>query len=402
MTPRPAHRTPDPDAPAPRTQARSVGCLPGRRSPASAPQVTIVSGSVGAGHDGVARELAVRLSADGVNVTVLDHLAFLPSVAQFGLRNGYTASVSKVPALFEWIFQRLEDSRLMLGAADVLCWFAGRRLGPALAGADVVVSTYPLASRSLGQLVDRRRIDASTVTYLTDPAPHRTWIHPSVDVHLTVTAATAAVGERQYGVPMSAAGPLVPAAFKAPISRLRRHRLRSELGLSPTDVAVLLSCGSLGLGELGSAAAAVRDAGAVPVVMCGSNDGLRQRLARDDVMALGWRDDVPALMAACDVLVHNAGGLSLTEALACGLPAVTFAPIPGHGRANAKVLHDSGLATWASDSKQLGLLVHEAADRQRVALPDPPVPAADIVSRLAWTRWERRNPTRVSTTEAAV
>ena len=107
MTPRPAHRTPDPDAPAPRTQARSVGCLPGRRSPASAPQVTIVSGSVGAGHDGVARELAVRLSADGVNVTVLDHLAFLPSVAQFGLRNGYTASVSKVPALFEWIFQRL-------------------------------------------------------------------------------------------------------------------------------------------------------------------------------------------------------------------------------------------------------------------------------------------------------
>jgi len=98
-----------------------------RQGPGPAPRVTIVSGSVGAGHDGVARELALRLSADGVEVTVLDHLAFLPRFAQHVLRGGYTATVTRVPALFEWIFQRLEDSRLMLGAADVLCRVAVER-----------------------------------------------------------------------------------------------------------------------------------------------------------------------------------------------------------------------------------------------------------------------------------
>jgi len=403
MTPRHSQRIRSCQARAPRAPVRAGGVLCLRPGPGPAPQVTIVSGSVGAGHDGVARELAARLSADGVQVTVLDHLAFLPRFAQHVLRDGYTATVNKVPALFEWIFQRLEDSRLMLAAADVLCSIAGRRLGPALADADVIVSTYPLASRSIGQLVERGRIDVPTVTYVTDPAPHRTWVHPSVDVHLTVTAATAAMGERQYGVPMSAAGPLVPPAFSAPVSRLQRHRLRSELGLAPTDVGVLLSCGSLGLGELGPAAIAVQVAGAVPIVLCGSNTALRQRLARDGVTALGWRDDVPALMAACDVLVHNAGGLSLTEALAAGLPAVTYAPIPGHGRANAKVLDDAGLVPWASDSDQLGLLLHHAAARRRTPLPDPQVPAAEAVGRLAWTQWDRRTTTSSSpATGAAV
>lgn len=46
----------------------------------------------------------------------------------------------------------------MLSTADLLCRAAGRRLGPASIGADVVVSTYPLASRSIGQLVDRDRV----------------------------------------------------------------------------------------------------------------------------------------------------------------------------------------------------------------------------------------------------
>ncbi len=400
MTLRHAQRTGNPRAPRTPVRGGSILCL--RPSRGSAPRVTIVSGSVGAGHDGVARELAARLSADGAEVTVLDHLAFLPRFARHVLRDGYTATVNKVPALFEWIFQRLEDSRLMLGAADLLCRVAGRRLGPALASADVVVSTYPLASRSIGQLVDRGRIDVPTVTYLTDPAPHRTWVHPSVDVHLTVTAATAAVGERRYGVSMSAAGPLVPLGFSAPVSRLQRHRLRNQLGLAPTDVGVLLSCGSLGLGELGPTATAIRAAGAVPIVLCGSNTALRERLARDGVTALGWRDDVPALMAACDVLVHNAGGLSLTEALAAGLPAVTYAPIPGHGRVNAKVLDDAGLVPWASDADQLGLLLHQAAARRRAPLPAPQVPAAEAVGRLAWTQWERRTPSPSTAAGAAV
>jgi UDP-N-acetylglucosamine:LPS N-acetylglucosamine transferase len=74
-------------------------------------------------------------------------------------------------------------------------------------------------------------------------------------------------------------------------------------------------------------------------------------------VALGWRSDVAALMAASDVLVHNAGGLSLTEALTAGLPAVTFRPIPAHGRANAELLARAGLVPWPQDDTELAAAI---------------------------------------------
>ena len=93
-------------------------------------------------------------------------------------------------------------------------------------------------------------------------------------------------------------------------------------------------------------------------------------------MALGWRDDVPDLMAAADVLVHNAGGLSCTEALVAGLPVVTYRPIPGHGRANAAVLARPGsqrgraaLSSWprpSSSATASGIPPPEAPPRGNV------------------------------------
>jgi UDP-N-acetylglucosamine:LPS N-acetylglucosamine transferase len=107
------------------------------------------------------------------------------------------------------------------------------------------------------------------------------------------------------------------------------------------------------------------------VVLCGRNARLRRRLAgRPRVVALGWRDDVPELMSAADVLVHNAGGLSFTEALVAGLPAVTYLPIAGHGRANADLLARATLAPWPRDPAGLVAAIDDVLDRPRL-VPDP-------------------------------
>ena len=140
-----------------------------------------------------------------------------------------------------------------------------------------------------------------------------------------------------------------------------RDAVREELALPRTAPVALISAGSLGMGAIPRT---VRDLLAHPrlrvVVLCGRNARLRRRLGRHErVVALGWRDDVSDLMAASDVLVHNAGGLSLTEALAAGLPAVTYLPIAGHGRANAEVLAAAGIAPWPRDARALAAAVEE-------------------------------------------
>ena len=142
-----------------------------------------------------------------------------------------------------------------------------------------------------------------------------------------------------YGVDVLAAGPLVDPRFSRAHTDADRTATRRELGLRDDECAVLISAGSLGLGDVPALVdGALRNPAAHVLVLCGRNAGLREELdALPRVTALGWRDDVPALMAASDVLLHNAGGLSVTEALVANLPAVTYLPIPGHGRANATV-----------------------------------------------------------------
>lgn len=98
-------------------------------------------------------------------------------------------------------------------------------------------------------------------------------------------------------------------------------------------------------------AAEIQESGsAVPVVVCGRNEALAERLRKAGVEHVyGWVDDMPDLMSAADVLVQNAGGLTSLEAFASGLPVASYRCIPGHGQTNAAALQEAGLATWIQD-----------------------------------------------------
>jgi UDP-N-acetylglucosamine:LPS N-acetylglucosamine transferase len=343
-----------------------------------------VSGSVGAGHDGAARELAERLRAEGVAVDVRDFLEATPRWLAVLLREGYSTSVDHLPGAFELLFSRMERLGPIWRIATAMCTLADRVVARWLGehSYDAVVSTYPLASQSLGRLREQGLCRFPIVTYLTDPAAHRSWVHPAVDMHLTVTEATAEQGRRDYAVPMAAAGPLVPARFTAPIPAEQIEQLRRELNLPAGRRVALLVAGSLGIGDLLPTVHDVADGGLIPVVLCGRSGRLREQVASvPGAVALGWRSDVHVLMRLADVLVHNAGGLSFTEAMVAGLPAVTYRPIPGHGRANAAVLEDADLAPWARSRAELWAALDRQLQRGRrpVRLADP---ADDVLALL--------------------
>jgi UDP-N-acetylglucosamine:LPS N-acetylglucosamine transferase len=343
---------------------------------AGAPRVLVVTGSVGAGHDGAARELAARLAAAGAAATVRDFLDAVPRPVAHLLREGYIGAVGRVPLAFELLFRRLEHRGLAWRAEQAICrwaeptvlrWVAEER-------PDVVVATYPVAAQTLGRLRRDGRLAAPALTYLTDPAVHVSWLHPGVDRHLAVTRATAAHGAAAYGAELETAGPLVPARFAVPPRPEETRALRRELAVDADRPLALLVAGSLGLGDLTTTVDDVAAAGFTALVLCGRNEALRRTLrGRPGTVALGWRGDVDRLMHTADVLVQNAGGLSFTESLVAGLPAVTYRPIPGHGRANARVLHAAGLAPWARSRAELAACLRAQAARGRVhrRFPDP-------------------------------
>ena len=324
----------------------SVGATTGH------PLVLVLSASLGAGHDGAAQELARRLRSRGYRTAVVDYLACLPFGLGALVRGVYRLQLRIAPWAYEATFRVWYLGRPLRWLLLVtLAMLSGRRVrsllrAPGLAG---VVSTYPLPSMVVGRERAAGRLDVPVTTFVTDFGVHPLWISDGVDLTLCVHESSAEEARLRTGRAVVATGPAVRPGFRP------RTALRNQLGLPAAAPVALIVAGSWGVGDVESTFDAIGAAGPwFPVAVCGHNDLLRRRLeARGQGLVLGWTDRMPELMAASDVLVENAGGLSCMEAFAVGLPVITYRPLAGHGRRNAARMRAAGVVRVATGSSDL-------------------------------------------------
>lgn len=342
-----------------------AGLIPQQRATTPrAGRIAVVSASVGAGHDGAAAELARRLSAAGFTVDRFDLLELLPAHLGRAVQEGYHRMLARAP----WAYQRIYSSTERAGGggpvARALLRTAEHRVLRVLPpGTGAVVSTYPGASRVLGNLRLKGRLGVPVLTYLTDFSVHPLWVADGVDVHLAAHAIPAGQARAAGAGDVRVCGPVADPRFR-PCDAEQRVRARHAFGLPERTPLALLVAGSWGVGPVRQVALELRDCGAaVPVVVCGRNEALAERLRADGIeYAFGWVDDMPGLMHAADVLVQNAGGLTSLEAFAAGLPVASYRCIPGHGLANAAALDEAGAAVWIRDPAALTTVLCELID----------------------------------------
>ena len=306
--------------------------------------VDVVSGSFGAGHDAAAREIADRFEARGHTVRTWDVVDLFPLGLGRLLRATYVQQLRRAPGSWGAVLRGLERPGGLSGLTSrALGTTAPGLLRIAADRPDVIVSTHPFASQALGALRATGRVDVPVATFLTDMSVHRLWVHPAVDLHLAWHPVPAAQA-RALGGRTAVVVPLACAGGQAP-PRSRRRSLPPEVPLA------LVTGGALGIGQLERAARDVAATGlAHPVVLCGRNAALRHRLdGVAGVTSLGWRDDLPAVLRAMDVVVQNAGGFTSQQAIAAGVPLLSYRCLPGHGETNAAALEQAGLASWVRD-----------------------------------------------------
>ena len=325
--------------------------------------VTIVSGSIGAGHDGVAAELARRLRQRGYAVERLDFIELLGERAGPRLRQGYATELATAPRTWGWVLRLLGSPTLARAAAGLTYRLAARRTLAALTpDPDLIVSVYPMASQVLGRLRRHGLLSAPVVTFLTDMSVHRLWVAEGVDVHLALHDVAADQALARGADLVQVCGAVVRPQFHPVASVEERQDIRERYAIPADRPAALVVAGSWGVGDIITSAADIAASGAAtPVILCGGNTALREALTAQGIgVALGWVADLAPLIRSCDVVVQNAGGLTSLEAMACAVPVLSYRCLPGHGQTNAAALEAAGLARCPRDQGELAEALADA------------------------------------------
>jgi processive 1,2-diacylglycerol beta-glucosyltransferase len=332
-------------------------------------RVLILTASYGSGHNEAARSLAAGFVERGATVSVVDHFRELVHPwFERASRRLYMALLRRAPALWGAAYalgDRLSsDSPLAFGTTRV----GVSRLAALLdsLAPDAVVSVHATPAAALSALAGEGRQLPPHTTVVTDFVAHSQWIASGIDRYCV---AADEVGHEfvARGIPRErvvvTGVPLRP-EFAAPIDA---GEARRALQVPATAVVVLVMAGSHG--TVGRLPDVVQTLGRLPgpvrgLVIAGHDAALADRLRRiaagSPTRVLGYTDNVRLLMAAADVLVTKAGGMTLAEAMAAELPMLLYGSLPGQEQRNERFASRAGVALAARSRRELGRLLERA------------------------------------------
>lgn len=344
-------------------------------------QAMLLAGSLGLGHEMMARRCAEVLASRGWRTTTLDSMSLLGGGAAVAGDRLFHRLVA-VPGLYDGLhFGHLRTGSALATAMDRL---ACARLVPALRArwdrdpVDLVLSVFATGGSAAAKL-KAERPGLRTVVLCTDACVHRLWAADGTDLFL-VTSAVAEASVRRF-LPRATVAVVPPPVRAAFYDTPDRGAARREVEVPLDARCVLLIDSGWGFGPLAGSVASLAAAGVHVLAVAGRRTTLRQRFealaARDArVHPFGFTDRVPALMAAADAVIALPGATTCSEARVVGRPLLLLDLMPGHGRDNLQHELELGDA-WVCDATAAGVTAGALALLEHAGNRVVETPAAD-------------------------
>ncbi|HXR34131.1 MAG TPA: glycosyltransferase [Verrucomicrobiae bacterium] len=324
------------------------------------PRVLLLSASSGAGHVRAAQALEKAFLARGdCTVAHVDALAYVSKLFQRMYDKAYISMVRRAPELMGLLYERTDQPwrhprrRLALDRLNTQPMIRMlKREQP-----DLCIATHFLPAEILAWLIAKKKLVARHAIVVTDYDVHALWLCQTADRYYLALPESAEYLAR-IGIPrekLRVTGIPVDPVFEKPVSQ---GEARRKFGLDDEVRVLLIAAGGYGLGPVEQL---VRDLLALNrpwqiIAIAGKGEKLRRRLeeaakgagklagGRPRLVTVGFTDEMDQYMAAADLLIGKAGGLTTSEALARGLPMALVEPIPGQEARNADHLLEAGAA----------------------------------------------------------
>ncbi len=347
-------------------------------------RVLVLSVSAGAGHVRAAQAIVAHANADFglLDVRHVDMMTLVPGWFRKVYSDLYMKLASGLPEAWGWLYRQTDREpagSLPQRARRLLQRLCARRLFRLVAdfAPDAIVCTHFLPAEVLGTAVTKHEIDVPVWVQVTDFDLHQMWVHEGISGYF-VANEELAWRLQALGVPTSSivvSGIPVMPGF---VHRPDRSSAAARFSLDASKTTVLMMGGGSGLGM--DATRVRRLLELQPnmqlIVMAGRNRALLATLTAmveafpSQLRAIGYTDEVPALMACADLAITKPGGLSTSECLVAGLPMLLVNPIPGQEERNAAWLMQEGVALRADDPVtlqfRLSRLLQDRASLERM------------------------------------
>jgi len=317
--------------------------------PSSEPKrILILTSDMGFGHRSAAKAVAVALHESyGPNCVVeivnpMEHERS-PSFLR-GTQSDYDRIVREMPGFYRFGYEVIGSplpNALMESAFTVMLYEALaetlKRFKP-----DAIVNTYESFLAPLRALFITTRRFVPLLTVVTDLATvHRAWFNEVSDRIFVPTQHVYDLG-LDHNIDanrMIISGIPIHPKFAKPAENI--HMQRQALGWRD-DLVTVLAVGSKRVGNLYESLHVLNHSG-LPLqlaVVAGGDDELYHQLQNikwhRPVYLYNYVDNMPLLMHSADCIICKAGGLTVTEALACGLPMLLVDVLHGQETGNAQ------------------------------------------------------------------
>lgn len=224
---------------------------------------------------------------------------------------------------------------------------------------DLIISCFPFLSYSVSKYLKQKRYHVPLAALITDTGEvHSTWICDRIDCYFSPTVETSFYliengikkdNIKTFGFP-------VRQTFYQKYDK-KAARLANDF---PLDKPIILYFS--GVWGSGKVKTKVEEMDKVLknvciVVVCGKNEKLKAAIKakryRNKVITVGMIKNVAEVMAAADLLVSKAGGLSTMEAITMKKPVVITEIVPGQEQPNARFIETMGFGYVEKDPEEL-------------------------------------------------
>jgi processive 1,2-diacylglycerol beta-glucosyltransferase len=341
-------------------------------------RILILSASAGTGHvrAAAALEKAFRGIPDVGEVRSIDALKYTNRLFRDFYSKLYTQLVEKAPAFLGWWYKtsdepwKTDKMRHMLDRLNTAPLVKQiTEFNP-----DITVCTHFLPATLISYLISEKKLQARLSIVVTDLDFHAMWLSKTFHRYFVALEETK-IHLRKLGLPedrITISGIPIDSDFRSCSSDEQRE-IRIGMGLDPDLPVILVSAGALGVSPAETILESLFELNRPVqiVLIAGRNEELKQELEQLGASApspmirvkvIGYTEEMHRWMAAATLMIGKPGGLTISEAMACGLPMVIVSPIPGQEERNSDHLLEKGMAIKCNEFTTLSHKVGRLLD----------------------------------------